>query len=147
LNKLKDKSHIRHISKAISWRIVGTLDTIFISYLITGDALIGLKIGLSEVVTKMFLYYIHERIWFKIKIEKSRVRHFIKAFTWRFVGSMDTMLLAWFITGNPINGLKIGASEVATKIVLYYLHERVWHLSRFGLDKKETTHAGEHHSA
>jgi uncharacterized membrane protein len=147
LNKLKDKSHILHISKAISWRIVGTLDTILISYLITRDDLIGLKIGLSEVVTKMFLYYIHERIWFKIKIEKSRLRHFIKAFTWRFIGSMDTVLLAWFITGNPISGLKIGASEVATKIVLYYLHERVWHSSRFGLDKKETTHAGEHQSS
>jgi uncharacterized membrane protein len=137
LNNLKDKSHIRHISKAVSWRLLGTIDTILISYWITGDPMLGLKIGFSEILTKMVLYYFHERIWFKIKIEKSRVRHFIKAFTWRFVGSVDTLLLAWFLSGNPLSGLKIGFTEVATKVVLYYLHERVWHMSRFGLEKKE----------
>jgi uncharacterized membrane protein len=42
------------------------------------------------------------------------------------VGTIDTMTLAWIITGNPMMGLKIGATEVFTKIILYYLHERMW---------------------
>lgn len=131
----------RHIAKSITWRIVGTIDTIILSWLITGSAYTGLKIGFSEVATKMLLYYLHERIWFTIKagITKngdSRKRHIAKTITWRIVGTLDTMTLAWVISGNPLTGLKIGAVEVVTKMVLYYLHERAWYRVDFGLDKR-----------
>lgn len=52
------------------------------------------------------------------------------------VGTMDTMLLAWLISGNPFIGVKIGLAEVLTKMILYYLHERVWYLSDFGLPER-----------
>jgi uncharacterized membrane protein len=57
--------NIRHILKTSTWRIVGTIDTILLGYFITGDISTGLKIGGVELVTKMILYYIHERIWYK----------------------------------------------------------------------------------
>jgi uncharacterized membrane protein len=57
----------RHIAKTITWRIVGTLDTMLLGWLISGDPLIGLKVGLAELFTKMILYYFHERIWYKTK--------------------------------------------------------------------------------
>ncbi|WP_298287182.1 DUF2061 domain-containing protein [uncultured Lutibacter sp.] len=57
----------RSLVKAISWRIVGTIDTILISWLITGKITLALSIGLIEVVTKMVLYFFHERIWNLIK--------------------------------------------------------------------------------
>jgi len=57
----------RSILKAISWRIVGTLDTMFLGWFITGSPLIGLKIGALELVTKFVLYYFHERLWLKNK--------------------------------------------------------------------------------
>jgi len=57
--------NIRHILKTFTWRIVGTIDTILLGYFITGDISTGLKIGGVELVTKMILYYIHERIWYK----------------------------------------------------------------------------------
>jgi uncharacterized membrane protein len=60
-----DNSHKRHIFKAITWRIIGTIDTIVLSWIITGDLTIGLGIGGLELFSKMFLYYIHERIWYK----------------------------------------------------------------------------------
>ncbi|MFT4800470.1 MAG: putative membrane protein [Flavobacteriaceae bacterium] len=128
-------SQKRHIVKTITWRIVGTLDTVVLSWMISGDPLIGLKIGLAEVVTKMFLYYFHERAWFKFSIYNSRKRHIVKTITWRFIGTLDTMLLAWIVTGDPLTGLKIGLAEVITKMVLYYFHERVWYKMDFGLDK------------
>jgi len=56
---------IRHILKSITWRIIGTIDTILLGWLITGNLETGLKIGGVEVITKMLLYYFHERIWFK----------------------------------------------------------------------------------
>lgn len=55
----------RHILKSITWRLVGTIDTVILSWFITGNLQIGLKIGGVEVITKMILYYYHERIWFK----------------------------------------------------------------------------------
>ncbi len=67
----------------------------------------------------------------------SRVRHLAKTITWRIVGTIDTMILAWVISGSPATGLKIGAAEVVTKMLLYYLHERIWYRINFGLDRKQ----------
>lgn len=52
--------------KSISWRIVGTLDTILISFILTGKISLALSIGGVEVLTKMTLYYFHERAWIKL---------------------------------------------------------------------------------
>ena len=57
----------RSIVKSISWRIIGTLDTILISWVITGHLALAFKIGSVELVTKMVLYFFHERIWNTIK--------------------------------------------------------------------------------
>jgi uncharacterized membrane protein len=58
-------SYKRHIAKTISWRIIGTLDTIILSGIITGSLTLGLAIGGVEIVTKMILYFLHERAWYK----------------------------------------------------------------------------------
>lgn len=134
---MRDKSQKRHIAKTITWRVVGTLDTMIISWVISGNPFIGLKIGLAEVVTKMLLYYFHERIWFKTKIINPNKRHLMKTITWRLVGTLDTMLLAWLISGDPIIGLKIGLIEVITKMMLYYLHETIWYKFDYGLEERE----------
>mgnify|MGYP001033257057 FL=1 len=67
----------------------------------------------------------------------SKKRHLAKTVTWRLIGTIDTMLLAWIISGDPMTGLKIGAAEVVTKMVLYYFHERTWYRINFGLDRKQ----------
>ena len=57
----------RSVLKSISWRIIGTLDTILISYIITGKLAFALSIGGIELVTKMVLYVVHERVWNTVK--------------------------------------------------------------------------------
>lgn len=52
--------------KAVSWRIIGTIDTIVISYFLTGKLTLAISIGGIEVITKMTLYYLHERAWIKL---------------------------------------------------------------------------------
>ncbi|MBN2868306.1 MAG: DUF2061 domain-containing protein [Flavobacteriaceae bacterium] len=139
---MKDSSYKRHLAKTITWRIVGTIDTIVLSCIISGNPFIGLKIGISEIITKMILYYLHERTWFKINLSKegkileSKKRHIAKTITWRFIGTLDTMILAWIISGNPLTGLKIGLAEVITKMLLYYFHERTWYKINYGLDER-----------
>ena len=58
---------LRSMVKSISWRIIGTIDTILISWLITGTLSVAFSIGSIELVTKMVLYFFHERIWNTIK--------------------------------------------------------------------------------
>lgn len=55
----------RHLAKTITWRLVGTIDTITLGWLITGNLSVGLAIGGVEVITKMILYFFHERVWYK----------------------------------------------------------------------------------
>lgn len=57
----------RSLVKTVSWRVVGTIATIVISYLITGTLTLAFSIGIIELVSKLVLYFIHERAWNKIK--------------------------------------------------------------------------------
>ena len=54
----------RHVAKTITWRVIGTLDTMALGWLVSGDPMIGLKVGGLELITKMALYYFHERAWY-----------------------------------------------------------------------------------
>jgi uncharacterized membrane protein len=60
-------SNTRSLAKAISWRVTGTADTFLISWLITGEPLLATGIAATEVATKIFLFWLHERVWNKIK--------------------------------------------------------------------------------
>lgn len=64
--------HYRSMVKAVSWRMTGTADTILISFLITGHAKWAISIGLVELFTKIFLYYVHERIWNKLSFGREK---------------------------------------------------------------------------
>ena len=57
----------RSLVKTLTWRILATTDTFLISWLITGHLTWAASIAGVEVLTKMFLYYAHERGWSKIK--------------------------------------------------------------------------------
>ena len=136
---MEKSSRKRHIAKTLTWRIIGTIDTIILSWIITGNPFTGLKIGATEVITKMALYYMHERLWFKSKISNSNKRHALKTVTWRIIGTLDTMLLGWLFTGNVLTGLKIGLTEILTKMILYFLHEKMWYRMDYGLDSRNNT--------
>jgi uncharacterized membrane protein len=61
-NKIEIK---RHIGKAISYRFLGTLQTIIISYIFTGNFVISSSIGIVELCVKPLIYFLHERAWYK----------------------------------------------------------------------------------
>tara|TARA_A100001201_G_scaffold78645_1_gene70477 strand:+ start:191 stop:400 length:210 start_codon:yes stop_codon:yes gene_type:complete len=67
----------------------------------------------------------------------SKKRHILKTITWRILGTLDTFLLSWIITGSLSIGAAIGGFEIITKMILYYFHERIWYnYSKFGVKKK-----------
>jgi uncharacterized membrane protein len=55
--------HYRSLIKAVSWRLTGSVDTLIISFLITGKLRWALTISGVELFTKIGLYYVHERVW------------------------------------------------------------------------------------
>lgn len=120
--------------------MIGTLDTIFLSWFFTGDISKALKIGGIELITKIFLYYLHERAWGAVKSGKKEIstnsgnkvsedrhsRSVMKGISWRIVGTLDTIIIAFFVTGNYSRAFEIGFTEVFTKMILFYFHERLW---------------------
>lgn len=141
---MKD-SHARSIVKGTSWRVLATLDTILLSYIFTGSIGNSLAIGGTELFTKIFLFYLHERIWAKLKIgtvevikngaammEEKHWRSLVKGISWRIVGTTDTIIIATFITHDFSKALSIGATELITKIALFWLHERLWMKVKWG---------------
>lgn len=69
-NKMRSENAerpLRSVVKAISWRIIGTLDTVAISWFLTGKLTLAFSIGSIELFTKMILYFFHERAWNQIK--------------------------------------------------------------------------------
>jgi uncharacterized membrane protein len=132
--KYKQESHLRSIIKGISWRIVATADTIFIVLLITclqGNCRIdhAIKIGVVEFLLKLLVYYVHERIWQRALSDGvvTKKETLYKTISWRVVATTMT----FFISGAILNAydeiaLYVALSEIFTKFVLYYLHERFW---------------------
>ena len=66
------RAKIISFTKTCTWRVVASLDTFLLSWLITGNVKMGMGIASLEVLTKMFLYYAHERQW-----EKPRFNRFV----------------------------------------------------------------------
>ena len=71
------------------------------------------------------------------KVKINRKRHIAKTITWRIVASTDTLIIAWVITGSWKRGGGIAIIEIITKMILYYLHERAWYSSNWGINKSD----------
>ena len=71
---MKDQSRKRHIAKTITWRMLATLTTIILAWIVSGDPWIGVAVGSWEFFIKMILYYFHERLWYKANfgLDKSK---------------------------------------------------------------------------
>ena len=66
------ESYKRSVIKSLSWRILATLVTISIVFILTGKSILSLQIGLVEIISKILIYYFHERIWNTIKWGKTK---------------------------------------------------------------------------
>lgn len=123
----KPQSHLRALVKAVTWRVIGTLDTFLWSLLVTHHPFAAGAIASMETFTKIGLFYLHERLWRLIRVAPdAHWRSFVKAVSWRLVGSLDTFLLSLLVTRNAKHAASIASIEALTKIILYYLHERAW---------------------
>ena len=66
------ESNTRSIAKAISYRLLGSISTALIVFVFSGNAKVSLGVGLADMVTKIALYYLHERLWNHISFGRQR---------------------------------------------------------------------------
>lgn len=147
---MSDKHH-RSIAKGATWRVIGTLDTVFLSLVFTGKIGKALTIGTIELFTKILLFYLHERIWMRLAFgteekiidgalvkKEKHYRSLVKGISWRIVGSLDTFWIALFVNRGTEHAAQtafyIAATEVITKVFLFWLHERAWMNIKWGKD-------------
>jgi uncharacterized membrane protein len=63
---------------------------------------------------------------------ETHARSVLKAISWRTLGTLDTFAISWLLTGRVEIAGSIAGLEIATKLLWYYLHERVWAAIRWG---------------
>ncbi len=61
--------HLHSLLKALSWRLFASVITVIISYLITHQLSFAVSIGAIEFLSKIFFFYLHERMWERIAIK------------------------------------------------------------------------------
>jgi uncharacterized membrane protein len=66
------ETHTRSLAKAISWRIFATLTTVLLVFVFTGNLVVSESVGLAELVSKIVIYYVHERVWNLIGFGKAQ---------------------------------------------------------------------------
>jgi len=130
----KKTPHLRSALKALCWRLIAFIDTVLVVLVVTcffgacnlNDAL---KIGASEFLLKLAIYYFHERIWLKILKKQASTNKEVlyKTISWRIIATVTTFI----ISGVILNGFNqiafyIAFIELFTKFVLYYIHEKLW---------------------
>ena len=117
----------RSLVKTVTWRLIGSMDTFVVSYIVTGTFEVALKIGGIGLCTKMIMYFVHELVWSKQKKkELTAKRSFFKTMTWRMIGSLDTFIISLFVLEAVATAATIGGIGFFTKSILYFLHERSW---------------------
>ncbi len=65
-------THFRSVVKALSWRFLATTITMVVAWIITDSLTIAAEIGVADTIIKLAVYYLHERLWFKIPLGKAK---------------------------------------------------------------------------
>ena len=71
-----------------------------------------------------------------LRAPEAHTRSFVKAVSWRIVGSIDTFIISYFVTGRLVFAASIASVETFTKICLFYFHERAWAFVPWGRPDK-----------
>ncbi|WP_346857152.1 DUF2061 domain-containing protein [uncultured Draconibacterium sp.] len=77
-----------------------------------------------------------EKVENNVKLVDRKRRSILKTISWRTLGTIDTIIISWFVVGDINFAVTIGGVEVFTKMILYFFHERAWNKSNFGRVKE-----------
>lgn len=114
--------------KGLVWRVTGIIWLLALTYLLTKNTAIAAGVAISHHTTCVFTYYLHERIWTRVKwaLGKKR-RSVIKSITYEIITCHIMLgLISWFFTHEAQQMALIPIIYVNSRIVMYYFYERIW---------------------
>lgn len=100
------ESNVRSVAKTLSWRVIATTTTATIVWLFTGELTLAVAVGGVEAVTKMLLYYVHERGWDRIRLGRKEVEPAVIWFT-GLSGSGKSTVARWVAEALERQGLRV----------------------------------------
>jgi len=125
------ESKKRSLTKSVIWRIFGVFVYASIFYLFTKQWGITLAGTLIHHSTFLLVFYLHERLWIKLK----RNNHWLKPITYEVVLGMGLGgLIVLLITGSWKAVTYITLTYTAVKLVMYYIYDKIW--NKIGWNKK-----------
>ena len=119
--------HKLSILKSVIWRILGVLVLATVVYSFTRQWITTGLITVIHHATFLLVFYLHERLWIKIKKPTGKVRNVIKAITYEIVLGMGLGgLIVLLVTGQWSRVTQITLTYTAIKLVLYFIYDRIW---------------------
>ena len=135
-NLMLKESNIRSVSKGFSWRLVATTTTILIVYLFFGRLDLAIAAGAIEWISKIFLFWAHERIWLKIRWGQKRINPFNLWFTGLPLSGKTSIadLVYEKLRKSDLPIERIDSKDVRSFIpnTGYSRNERITHIQRIG---------------
>jgi uncharacterized membrane protein len=136
------ESHARSIAKMLTVRVCFTLSHILNGFIVTGSLMTGVTIASFAVVINMLLFWAHERGWNWVQWNRKpkddiffidgHPRTISKSVTWRALITMNNFIIPYIATGSWKAALAFLTIATVMNIVVYYTHERVWNIFKWG---------------
>ena len=141
MKKFNEK-YLRSLAKVVTMRIIFTFVHITNTFIVTGSLITGLKVAGLAFFINPILYWLHERGWNWWqwgryvddirKFKEGNWRSLSKDITWRIVITGSNFFLPFFVTGSLKYGLTIMSLATLVNMVIYFCHERIWNLFKWG---------------
>jgi adenylylsulfate kinase len=130
------ESHARSVAKAVSWRVFGTLVTTAVVYIVTRRPVLSLAVGAIEFASKIGLFWMHERLWDRLRWGKQRTPPAVVWFT-GFSGSGKSTVADWVAgelrrRGLPVERLDGDTIRDIFPATGFSREERDAHIQRVG---------------
>ncbi len=118
--------HRESILKSILWRILGVIILGSVTYFFTHNWFITTTITLLHHGTFLIVFYLHERVWTKIKIIGKK-RNIVKALFYEIILGMGLGgLIVFLVTGSFPLVTQITGSYTIIKIITYFFYDKLF---------------------
>ncbi len=69
---------------------------------------------------------------------ETHLRSMVKSISWRIVATVTTISIVYLFSGDAAFALSVGGVEIIAKLLIFFLHDRAWNLSSWGIKKPES---------
>ena len=145
MKKFNEK-YLRSLAKVVTMRVIFTFVHIINTFIVTGSLMMGVKVAGLAFFVNPVLYWLHERGWNiwqwgrfdddRRNFKEGNWRSLSKDITWRIVITGSNFFLPYFVTGSLKYGLTIMSLATLVNMTIYFCHERLWNLFRWGRELK-----------